>query len=291
MSGDLALLVLGWPYLSFAGGLALLVRGFLIFRKYRILADMPRSMIGSIPMGLVQVHGKAKSDITVVSPVTKTKCLFYRVTVRMTVSGKNTHSSLKSRGKDQRGAAFYLHDETGKVLVDPYEAELDVTLTADRKVRGGQGSTWRNALFSEGDPLLSPSNRVTDYELETYAIEVLGVREERWNPLAFLSEMFPAHDPDSGQAGNFTYYLKEYCILADRWYDATGTCTWNPQPFDDTDRHMIAKGKKQPMMLISDKSEKGVELYMRLRAQQSMIGGSVLAVIGLAGILSRYGLF
>ena len=291
MAGGLALLVLGWPYLGFAGGLALLVRGFLIYRKYRILAYMPRSMIGSIPMGLVQVHGKAKSDITVVSPVTKTKCLFYRVTVRMTVSGKNTHSSLKSRGKDQRGAAFYLHDETGKVLVDPYEAELDVTPTADRKVRGGHGSTWRKALFGEGDPLLSPSNRVTDYELETYAIEVLGVREERWNPFAFLNEMFPAHDPDSGQASNFTYYLKEYCIVADRWYDATGTCTWNPQPFDDTDRHMIAKGKNEPIMLISDKSEKGVELYMRLRAQQYILGGGVLAVIGLAGLLSRFGLF
>jgi hypothetical protein len=291
MAGGLDLLILGWPYLSFGGGLALFVRGFLVFRKYRILADMPRSMIGSIPMGLVQIHGKAKSDITVVSPVTKTKCLFYRVNVSMTVSGKDTHSSLKSRGKDQRGAAFYLHDETGKVLVDPYEAELDVVCTADRKVRGGHGSSMRKLLWGEGDPLSSPSNRVSDYELETYAIEVLGVREERWNPFAFLNEMFPAHDPDSGKASDFTYYLKEYCVVADRWYDATGSCTWNPQPFDDTDRHMIAKGKSEPIMLISDKSEKGVEQALKNRALQNIFGGGGLALIGLAGLLSRFGLF
>ena len=289
MSGGLDLLILGWPYLSFGGGLTLFVRGFLIFRKYRILADMPRAMIGSIPMGLVQIHGKAKADHTIVSPVSKTKCLFYRVNVSKTSSGKASDSTLKSRGTAAAGFPFYLHDQTGKVLVDPYEAELDLVLTAERKVRGGRGTALRSFLWGEGDPTLSPSNRVSDYELETYAVEVLGTISERWNPFAWLQEILPTSETTSAEAKSHTYYLKEYCIVSDRWYDATGTCTWNPQPFDDTDRHMIAKGKNEPIMLISDKSEKGVEQALRNRALQYIFGGGFLALIGLAGILWKYG--
>lgn len=291
MEVDLGFVVVAWPYVSFCGGLALFVRGFLIFRKYRILADMPRSMIGSIPMGLVQVHGKAKGDVPIVSPVSKTKCLFYRVNASLSSSGKDTDRSLNRRGTEAGGMPFYLHDETGKVLVDAREAELDVVCTADRTVRGGHGSSIRRALFGEGDPLLSPSNRVTDYELETYAIEVLGARDESWNPFAFLKEISPDHDPDSGRASSYSYHLKEFCIVPDRWYDATGTCVPNPQPFDDTDRNLIVKGRNEKTFLISDKSEKGVELHMRLRAQQYIFGGGALAVIGLAVILSRFGFF
>lgn len=290
MAGGASPIIIWGPYLSFFAGLALFAWGFWVFRKYRILADMPRSMIGSMPMGLVQIHGKAKGDVTIVSPISKTQCLFYRVNVSMSSSGKDTDRSLNSRGTETGGSPFYLQDQTGKVLVDAREAELDVVCTADRTVRGGHGSTMRRALFGEGDPLLSPSNKVTDYELETYAIEVLGARDESWNPLAFLKEISPDHDPDSGRAGSYRYHLKEYCIVPDRWYDASGTCTWNPQPLDETDRHMIAKGKNEPIMLISDKSEKGVEQALKNRALMYIIGGGILAVIGLAAILLQHSL-
>ncbi len=291
MAGGLDFLIVSWPYLCFAGGLALFVWGFLIYRTYRLLADTPRSMIGSIPMGLVQIHGKAKGDITIVSPVSKTQCLFYRVNVSMSSSGKDTDRSLNRRGTEAGGMPFYLQDQTGKVLVDAREAELDVVCTADRTVRGGHCSSIRKALFGEGDPLLSPSNKVTDYALETYAIEVLGTRDESWNPFAFIKEIAPDHDPDSGRIASYRYHLREYCIVPDRWYDATGTCVPNPQPLDDTDRNLIGKGKHEKTFLISDKSEKGFELALRDRALVRIFGGGILAVIGLGVILLRFGFF
>ena len=44
---------------GFGAGLYLFFKGFRIFRKYRVLADTPEMPIRSIPMGLVEVHGKA----------------------------------------------------------------------------------------------------------------------------------------------------------------------------------------------------------------------------------------
>ena len=60
-----------------AASLVLYFLGFRTLSKYRLLANIPRSPIRSIAMGLVQIHGKAKSEQTVPAPLTGSKCLFY----------------------------------------------------------------------------------------------------------------------------------------------------------------------------------------------------------------------
>ena len=44
--------------IGFGFGLYSFFRGFKIYREYRVISDTPEIPIRSIPMGLVQVHGK-----------------------------------------------------------------------------------------------------------------------------------------------------------------------------------------------------------------------------------------
>ena len=76
--------------------------GFRTFRKYRLLANIPRSAIRSLAMGLVQIHGKAKSESTVPAPLTGKPCLHYKVNV-----------SIKLRDDKGRRTSYRLSEDDG----------------------------------------------------------------------------------------------------------------------------------------------------------------------------------
>jgi hypothetical protein len=85
------------------------------------------------------------------------------------------------------------------------------------------------------------------------------------------------------------FRLTEYCILADGWYDLTGTCVENPRPRDMNDRNMLVKGENEPTFLISWRSEQGIEGALRRRAIKYIFGGGILSAICLAIMLSKLG--
>jgi hypothetical protein len=74
---------------GFGASLYYFYKGFRAYREYRVLLDTPESPIGSIAMGLVEIHGIASADQTVTSPVGKTPCCFYQVKIDRWVSGKH----------------------------------------------------------------------------------------------------------------------------------------------------------------------------------------------------------
>src|SRR5574340_1214370 len=103
---------------GFGAGLFWFFKGFRVYRQYRVLADTPEMPIRSIPMGLVEVHGKATpaADNLVSGPVSGTPCLFYKVDIERWVRDKNRGHWAHYR-TDVDGLPFYLDDGTGKVLV------------------------------------------------------------------------------------------------------------------------------------------------------------------------------
>ncbi|MGA2077582.1 MAG: hypothetical protein ABSH52_29180 [Terriglobia bacterium] len=66
---------------GFFGGLWAFFQGFRAYSKSRLLQDTPETPIRSIAMGFVRIHGKAKSDQLVKSPVTHTPCCYYIVQI------------------------------------------------------------------------------------------------------------------------------------------------------------------------------------------------------------------
>jgi hypothetical protein len=69
----------GWLLAGIAFGLYWFFKGFMILRKYRVVADTPEIPIRSAAMGLVEVHGKACGDELIESPVGGTPCLYSSV--------------------------------------------------------------------------------------------------------------------------------------------------------------------------------------------------------------------
>ena len=75
----------GYSAIGFGIGIYLFFKGFKVFRELQILKDTPIIPIRSVPMGLVQIHGKASGDELVNSPVSNTPCHFYKVDIEKLV--------------------------------------------------------------------------------------------------------------------------------------------------------------------------------------------------------------
>jgi hypothetical protein len=131
--------------LGFIGGIVAFFQGFRVYSKSRLLQDTPSTPIRSIPMGFVRVHGKAKSDQLVKSPVTHTPCCYYIVQIHKWEEFKygGAYSSDAERGPrvgwmphgaEADGVWFYLEDATGHVLVKPEGAKFDLDMTGTREV-------------------------------------------------------------------------------------------------------------------------------------------------------------
>jgi len=101
---------LGWEYLS----------------KKRMIEGIPTSKIRSLPMGIVEVKGKAVPRFPVQTPVNRVNCVFYRYKVEVFVS-RGVGSRKKTYWKIVRGGQsitpFFIQDETGRILVEPFECE------------------------------------------------------------------------------------------------------------------------------------------------------------------------
>lgn len=266
-------LVTAAPALLFVLGLYYFIKGFWIFREYRVLADTPEIPIRGIAMGLAEVHGTAVGEPSLISPVRKTPCFFYKVDIEEWVETKRDAKWVQVKS-DADGVPFYLDDGTGKVLVDAREAEQDLRQCAQQEVWGGVATAGDLATSTLGlsEPAVPAGRRVTTQsDLYAYVESVVKSArlDSKWSVLS----------------RGHRYRLTEYLILPGQKYDATGTCAENPKAQDAYDRNMIIKGENEPTFLMSYRTEKAVEGMLRDRAVASIVSGSVLSVISLAVLL------
>ena len=106
----------------------------------------------------------------------------------------------------------------------------------------------------------------------------------------FREILQPSNDLALFNPASGRFRLTEFCIVPDGAYDMTGTCMENPEPADEHDRNLIAKGHNEPTFLISSKSEKQLESSLRWRAVGKIFGGAALCIICAAVILAKLGL-
>jgi hypothetical protein len=274
---------------GFGAGLFWFFKGFRVYREYRVLADTPEIPIRSMAMGLVEIHGKAKGLQTVLSPVTKTPCFFYKVDIERWVQDKSGgHWSHAATQAD--GIGFYLEDATGKVLVDAHGAEYDLIQTAKREAGQGVGASLTRLFSGTRDSSPATGSWVSESELLSYAESVVSTAHTTFSfdGRSLLSGL-GGGVLSLGMGSGHRYRFSEYCILPEHWYDVTGTCVENPKPQDEHDRNMIVKGQNEPTFLISWRSEKEIESSLRNRAVLQILGGAALSVACLAILLFRFG--
>jgi hypothetical protein len=116
------------PFWLVAGaccGVYLFYRGFGMLQRKRLIMNTPASKVRSAAMGLVEVSGLAAGPYTLRAPITARDCYYYRSTAwQWKQQGKN--SQWVKVADESMHVPFYLDDNTGRVLVNPQGAELDI---------------------------------------------------------------------------------------------------------------------------------------------------------------------
>src|SRR5690349_334549 len=113
------------PVVGLAAGLYFFYKGFRLLQRKRLILNTPASKIRSASMGLVEISGLAVGPYVIVSPLKETECYYYRtVAWQLRQEGKN--SKWVKVAEDILHVPFYVDDNTGRVLVDPRGAEMDL---------------------------------------------------------------------------------------------------------------------------------------------------------------------
>jgi hypothetical protein len=114
-----------WCGIGFCAGIGLFFYGFRLLQRRRLILDTPFSKIRSASMGMVEVSGLAVGPYTMVAPITARPCYYYRTLVwEFKQSGKNKQW-VKVAGECLH-LPFFVDDNSGRVLVDPRGADLDL---------------------------------------------------------------------------------------------------------------------------------------------------------------------
>src|SRR6266496_6403576 len=108
-----------------AAGVYWFVTGFRLLQRKRLVLNTPSSKVHSAAMGLVEVSGLAASPYVMLSPLRQAECYYYRsVAWQLKQQGKN--SEWVKVAEETLHVPFYVDDGSGKVLVDPRSAEMDL---------------------------------------------------------------------------------------------------------------------------------------------------------------------
>jgi len=112
------------------------------FRLFRRIQRIPRRRIAELQDGTrARVLGTVREHHPVIeSGMTGRPCVFYRVQVTGTEPGKTT---LKPLIDESRGVPFLVEDESGRAIVDPMDARVDLVADAWSDERSFDGPTPR----------------------------------------------------------------------------------------------------------------------------------------------------
>jgi E3 Ubiquitin ligase len=114
-----------WPVLGTILGLALFYRGSRILQQKRLLLTST-SKIRSAAAGLIEVNGLAVGPYTLIAPLSEKQCYYYR-TVAWQLLGSAKNEEWKKIADESFHVPFYIDDTTGKLLIDPKDADIDLT--------------------------------------------------------------------------------------------------------------------------------------------------------------------
>jgi hypothetical protein len=136
-----------WAAVGAAAGVFLFVRGFIMLRYKRQIVNTPFSKIRSASMGLVEVSGAAKGPLTIPAGLTGEACYYYRAMAwQLRQSGKNRN--WQKVADESLYVPFFVEDPTGRLLIDPQGANLDLQRNFKDEIGG--------SFFSGSD--MTPEN-------------------------------------------------------------------------------------------------------------------------------------
>jgi E3 Ubiquitin ligase len=107
------------------GGLYFFFRGLLLLARRHSFATLPNCAIRDAALGPLGVAGVAVGPHTLVAPVTGKPCFAYSTTAWQK-TGSIQKTEWKQVAEETMHLPFFVEDLTGRLQVEPFEAELDL---------------------------------------------------------------------------------------------------------------------------------------------------------------------
>ena len=116
---------IAWCVIGLCAGIYLFFNGFRLLRRRHLILDTPVSKIRSASIGMVELSGLAVGPYTMAAPITQRPCYYYR-TIVWEWKRRGRSNQWVEVAAECMHVPFFLDDNTGKVMVDPRRAELDL---------------------------------------------------------------------------------------------------------------------------------------------------------------------
>jgi len=154
-------------------------REYLLLQKVK---NTPTSKVSSTAIGFVELTGRAAIENPLRSPVSKNRCVYWRVTGEYYESGR--HGGWRDLYSDESMTHFHIRDDTGDMDVDPQGATIEI-----EKDRSWEGFIRENRGFfitESGGPMLedpaksyisSLKNPYSEKKFERHSDEKIRITE------------------------------------------------------------------------------------------------------------------
>ena len=113
-----------FSFIAIAGGSYFCFCGFQLLVRIRLLLSTPTSKIRNAAIGLVEVNGTAVGPHTMSAPITGQACFLYRTTAWRQTNHKTRE--WEKVADETLHAPFFIEDSTGRLLIEPSGADLDL---------------------------------------------------------------------------------------------------------------------------------------------------------------------
>jgi E3 Ubiquitin ligase len=121
--------------IGMAMGVYWFYKGFRLLQRKRLILNTPASRIRSASMGLVEISGLAAGPHVLTSPLKQTECYYYRsLAWQLKQQGKS--AQWVKVAEETLHVPFYVDDNTGKILVDPRGADMDLHCDLSEQYHG-----------------------------------------------------------------------------------------------------------------------------------------------------------
>jgi len=239
--------------LLFLFGLVLIIGGVQRYLLSQKIKNTPTSKVRSAAVGLVELAGKARCKDTILSPISNMRSIYWRVKGEYYQPGK--HGGWRDIYNASSSEPFYLEDDTGKMLIEPKEAEVDIP-----------SDFFSEGHLSEGGIMGMFKARLLDQKV-----------------LAFLAATPAANQAFRNHSG-YNLRITEWFIAEGDPLYVLGSAEPQKGPMSATahENLIVKKNQTDGIMYVTDSGE--------TKAAEKVAGG-IWWMLGLGFIMAAIGLF
>jgi hypothetical protein len=268
---------------GFLVGLFIFIRGFRLLERKERIANTPVSKIAGAAMGPVKFVGAAVGPYTLIAPLSEAECFYYRASVK---GGEDMKGEPREGATECLFTPFFVEDESGRVLIDPRGAQIELPADYDVQLAGSEMDDCVERFLSRHGLL---------------EVGARGLRESTIKPgdsLFVMGELCENHGfssmidaggavPKPGEAFlsceaaslQRRGMLEAMGMPSDRISEEIGVAI---EGFDIHPRVVVGKGNSNEPFILARQAPQGMVDRMARRAQQAIWGGAALALVSVA---------